>query len=336
MREPVPTISVGAIAKLLQALPALGVDAAAVCAEARFDPKVVAEREGRVPLSSLYQLWEAVVARLDRADAALVVAQSYSPGEYGLMGFVCMNCATIGEALRQAARYLCLWVSEPGLRIAEPGVLEFFYQQPVVARPGQRLALEAAVGEILNGARFLTRAPIAPEEVAFSHPAPRDCRGHEAFFKAPVRWAQKGTWLRFSPEQLQTPLPKADPQLAAFLAGLAEQALARAGEASSLIVQLRHLLADVLSRGVPEIEAVARRLAMSERTLRRRLEEEGTSFRELLDQTRAELARGYLRDPNLALSEVAFLLGFSEPSAFHRAFRRWTGQTPAEFRRNPR
>ena len=333
MRESVPTISVGAIAKLLQALPALGVDAAAVCAEARFDPKLVQERETRTPLEGLYRLWEAVLARLDRADAALAVAQSYSPGEYGLMGFVCMNCATLGEAVRQAARYLSLWVSEPALRIAEPAVLEFFYQLPVVDRPGQRLALEAAVGEILHGARLITQAPLAPVEVAFAHPAPPDPRGHEAFFQAPVRFGQKGTWLRFSPEQTRTSLPKADPQLAAFLAGLAEQALAKAGQASSLIVQLRQLLAEVLARGVPEIDAVARRLAMSERTLRRRLEEEGTSFRDLLDQTRAELARGYLRDPGLALSEVAFLLGFSEPSAFHRAFRRWTGQTPAEFRR---
>jgi AraC-like DNA-binding protein len=91
-------------------------------------------------------------------------------------------------------------------------------------------------------------------------------------------------------------------------------------------------VAEELSRGVPTVEDVARRMATSERTLRRRLEEGGSSFRELLDDTRERLARNYVRDRRMALSEVAFMLGFSEPSAFHRAFKRWTGTTPAAFR----
>ena len=334
MSRSVPTISVGAIAKLLQTLPGLGVDSAAACAEAHFDCGVLGEKDARVPLVELYALWEAVLARLARPDAALLVAQRYAPSDYGLVGFVCMNCATLGEALHHVGRYLTLWASEPSVRLSEGAVLEVTYRRPVPDRPGLRLATEAALAEILNGARLLIDGDLAPVEVCCSHPGPASRVAHEAFFKAPVRFGQPATLMRFTPAQLASPLARADPQLAAFLASLAEQGLAKAEEAGSLIDQLRKLLAEVLPKGMPELGAVARRLAMSERTLRRRLDDEGTSFRELLDETRAELARGYLRNKDIALSEVAFLLGFSEASAFHRAFRRWCGQTPVQYRQS--
>lgn len=96
--------------------------------------------------------------------------------------------------------------------------------------------------------------------------------------------------------------------------------------------RLRHLIAEALQNGVPELPALARSLGMSERSLRRRLDELGTSFRDVLDAVRKELALNHVKDRRLSLSEVAFLLGFSEPSTFHRAFKRWTGDTPAAFR----
>ena len=136
----------------------------------------------------------------------------------------------------------------------------------------------------------------------------------------------------FRDEDLALPLARADAQLGELLRGLAEDALKKRTVAESPLDNVRRILAEELQRGVPSLDVVASRLATSERTLRRRLEGEGTTFRALLDETRAELARVYVADARMPLAEVAFMLGFSEPSAFHRAFKRWTKTTPAAFR----
>jgi AraC-like DNA-binding protein len=270
---------------------------------------------------------------MPRAEEAVFGAERYSPGDYGLVGFVAMNSATFGEALHHVVRYVGLWTDDPGMDLREDGTLTVAYRWPFADSPGMRAATEAAPAEILHGARLLTQRRITPREVRFSHAAPKDPRATEAFFGCPVRFDADDIAMLFDPADFALPLPKADAQLGAYLRTLANQALDKRGDVpSSPLVRIRELIAEELQRGVPSLEEVARRMATSERTLRRRLEESGTSFRALLDETRAELARGYVRNKDLPLTEVAFLLGFSEPSAFHRAFKRWTDTTPSAFR----
>jgi len=336
MAAAVPTISSAALAKLIAALREAGLDPAPACAEAGFDPALCDDVDARVPVATLHALWESVLQRAPSVDAALLGARRYVPGDYGLVGFVCMNCGTLGEALTHAVRYLGLWTDEPGMRLEQNGTLEIFSRAAFADRPGLRCTTEAAAAEILQGARLVTQTPdLAPVEVRFAHPGPADRSAHEDFFGATVRFGGRRTLLRFAAAQLAAPLPRADAQLGTYLRGLANEALARRRPADpepALTVALRGLLADELQRGVPALGVLARRLALSERTLRRRLEQEGTTYRALLEQTRAALARGYVQDRRLPLSEVAFLLGFSEPSAFHRAFKRWTGATPSAYR----
>jgi AraC-like DNA-binding protein len=334
MARSVPSIGSGAIKKLLTALQENGVDPAPLAAEVGIDPNVVEDPDARVPVEALHALWEAAQRRIPRADAALFGATRYAPGDYGLVGFVCMNSATLGEALGHAVRYLHLWTDDPGMTLDREGTLTVVYRTHFPDRLGLRLANEAALAEILQGARLTTGTEIKPVAVQFAHPAPDDVREHDAFFGVKVEFGRPTTAMRFTPEQLATPLPKADVQLGAFLSGLANDALAkREPQDQSPLDRVREIVAEELQSGVPELRTIARRLAVSERTLRRRLADQATTFRALLDDTRAELARSYIRDRRIPLTEVAFLLGFSEPSAFHRAFRRWTGSTPAEQRR---
>ncbi|HSQ62160.1 MAG TPA: AraC family transcriptional regulator [Polyangiaceae bacterium] len=328
-----PTIASGAIQKLIAAIEEMGFDPAPLLAEAGIDRDVAADRDARVPVERLHRLWDATVRTAPRAEAAVLGAERYSPGDYGLVGFVAMNSASLGEAMRHMVRYVGLWTDEPGMRLQGDGTLSIAYRSHFEDSPGKRLAMEAAAAEITNGARMVTQKPLTPREVRFAHRAPRDVSGHAAFFGCPVRFGQPDTSVIFRPEDMALPLPKADAQLGAFLREMANQALReRAGGEPSSIDTIREIVAHELQKGVPSLSAVARRMATSERTLRRRLEESGTSFRALLDQTRADLARQYVRDMRLPLSEVAFMLGFSEPSAFHRAFKRWTDTTPALWR----
>lgn len=330
-----PAIASGAIAKLLATLPSLDLDPTAVCAAAGFDAHICDDVDARVPLPALHALWEAVMASVRRADIALVVADRYVPGDYGLVGFVAMASPSVGEALRQVERYLRLWTDEPGCRLHGDGVLEVVYRTALPDRPGLHRATEATFAEIVHGLRRQAQRPLAPREVRFAHrapPHPRDRDAFEAFFRAPVRWDAGTTAMALDPDDLALPLPRLDPQLVEFLRRLASEALTSRGAPTGLLASVRSIVAEDLQRGLPGIDVVARRLGVSARTLRRRLEAHGTTFRDLTDRTRAEVAESYMRDRRMPLAEVAFLLGFSETSAFTRAFKRWTSSTPGAWR----
>jgi AraC-like DNA-binding protein len=329
----VPAISSGAIRRLFATVATLGVVVADVAAEAGLDPAIAEDPDARVPIATLHALWEAVLRRVPRDDLALVGAERYEPSDYGLVGFVAMNSATLGEMLSHVVRFLGLWTDDPAMRLHEGGELRVEYRTALADRPGLRCANEAALAEVLHGARLGTQTAFAPREVHLAHPAPRDVTAHEAFFRCPVHFARPHTQLVLRPADLVLPLPKADPQLGAFLRKMAGEALdRRSGPGDSPIDVLRSLIAEALQTGVPALDQLARKMGTTERTLRRRLEESGTSFRGLLDETRAELARRYIRDQHLPQAEVAFLLGFTDTSAFHRAFKRWTGMTPGAWR----
>jgi AraC-like DNA-binding protein len=139
--------------------------------------------------------------------------------------------------------------------------------------------------------------------------------------------------LRFPSTFLDTPIQSADAGLHAILMRYAEESLSRHKDTTSLAGRTRRLITASLATGSATIDEVAERLAMTSRTLQRRLEDEGLQFSHLVDATRKELAAQYLRDPNLGLTDTAFLVGYSDLTAFHRAFRRWFKQTPLEFQK---
>lgn len=335
MSASLPTIASGALRKVLGSFAALGVDESDICAELGLDRSAVDDPDARFPIATLHAVWEALLRRAPRAGSSVIVAQEYAPGDYGLVGFVAMNSDTLGEGLAHVVRYVGLWTDDPEMRLDEGGTLRVVHRTKFADGLGLRHATEAAPSEILHGARLLTQTPIVPIEVRFSHPAPDDVSVHESFFQCPVRFGQRDTAMVLRPEDLALRLPKADAQLGAFLRKMANDALERrSGAAPTELDLVRRIIAEELHRGLPTLDQVAKRTAMSERTLRRRLEESGTSFRNLLDDTRAELARSYVKEKRLPLTEVAFLLGFSEPSAFHRAFKRWTDTTPSAWRRS--
>lgn len=181
--------------------------------------------------------------------------------------------------------------------------------------------------------RRTTNVEWTARETRFQHPAPSDIREHERIFRCPVRFGAAANEFVFDSAYLTLPIVKADPSLCALLDRHAEGLLAKYPREDSLVERVRTILKDELNGGDASLESVARQLSLSERTLQRKLRALGTSHNELLDQMRKDLAVRYLREPEMAVCEVAYLLGFSESSAFHRAFKRWTGTSPNEFRR---
>jgi AraC-like DNA-binding protein len=184
--------------------------------------------------------------------------------------------------------------------------------------------------------RSATGTSWTPREVWFQHAPPENTSEHRRIFRAPVRFAQVSNELFFHRSLLDVPIARADLGLCTVLDRHAEELLAKfsaQGRPQNVVDQVRQILSIALRGGDPGLEASARQLRMSARTLQRKLNEKGTSHQDLLDEMRRELSMRYLQEPEVAICEVAYLLGFSESSAFHRAFRRWTGTTPRDYRR---
>ena len=192
---------------------------------------------------------------------------------------------------------------------------------------------EMTLAIAVSFARRVTGVDWTPREVSFRHSRPQSVAEHERIFRSPVRFGRPSNELIFDSSLLALPMAKADAGLCAILDRHARELLAKSPRRGGLAERVRRLLGEALNGGDPRQEAVSQKLGISVRTLQRRLSEEGTSHQDLLDEVRSELSRRYLQESKLAICEVAYILGFSEPSAFHRAFRRWTGVTPKEFRR---
>jgi AraC-like DNA-binding protein len=195
-----------------------------------------------------------------------------------------------------------------------------------------RPAVDQRLAAVLSACREIAAAPIAPLLVQLPYRQPPDVKGYERFFGGPLEFGALGAALLLRNDDLARPNALADHKLTSYLDRLAEQVLASVGGEGTLRERARRALWSELAEGVPALAQFARTLGMSDRTLQRQLREEGTTFAALLTELRREMAPSLLRDGRLAVSEVAFLLGYEDPSAFRRAFHRWFGRSPRAYR----
>jgi AraC-like DNA-binding protein len=279
-------------------------------------------------------LWAEVMEQVEDAAFPLRVAASPGARAHNVLFFVCMTQPNLEEALRAFCRYARIYTSvcQFEFQVGE-GAGQLILRRNIQWRPELQFADEYAMAELVHSARFMTQLDWVPRSVQFVHPEPPETRHLREFFRCPLHFGCASAGFTVDRETLAHPMVTADPALAAYFEHQVSESLERFSPSEEpLVTQVRRALSEGFKSGVPDLNQVARQLAMSPRTLRRRLEEAGTSFQQLLEETRCALARRYLKAMSLPLGEVAFLLGYSEPSAFHRAFRRWTGMTPQEYR----
>ena len=210
-----------------------------------------------------------------------------------------------------------------------------FVQTPLPGGPvPPRHAVEFGFARAILMARRSTGVDVAPVCVRFTFPRPADVTAHEALFRSPLVFAHGRNELELDGETLRLPQRAADPWLRELVEGHARALLARLDAPSPLARRVVEALGLAVQRGEADLSSVARALATTERTLQRQLASEGLRFRALVDDVRRELATRYLADRRHSLAQIALLLGFSEQAAFQRAFVRWTGVTPGQFRRD--
>jgi len=254
---------------------------------------------------------------------------------YAVYGVGLLSCRDVREAVTQVMRYESLAhdLGRSELVESEPHA-EYRWHSPWLAQLPCRHLPESVFAGIAVFVRWLLNAPVTAYAVEFMHAAPDDSSNYELIFRCPVRFNAPFNRILFSPTILQQHLPNADPSVQAALRAHADSLLAARAQQTEPAVQqqLRRLITERLARGDVKLATLASDMAMSTRTLQRQLEKMNTSFQQELDRTRKELAERYLRDAKLSLTEVAFLLGYSEQSAFTHAFRDWHDMTPSAWR----
>lgn len=289
--------------------------------------------EARIPLADWISLLQLVESVDPRPALGLQIGQCIAPRHAGVMGYIGLSCDSLGEAFMRFERFHRLvYDGNPAVMAIHGDVVTLSWGIEH-GLPGQ-LADETAIAVFATIVRKLVNEKLAPSSVNFVNPAPQDLGPYEEFFGCPVTFGGTLTCVTFPLRYLALPIAHSDPGLRMLLENQAEALLRALPSRQEFQTELKEALVRSLHEGTPTLERVAGRLAMSPRTLQRRLGELDLNFQHLLDRTRAELARGYLLEGHLTLSEIALLLGYSEQSAFNRAFKRWTGQTPKSLRKS--
>ena len=290
--------------------------------------------DARVPERLVQAAWQ-LAATLTREHAiGILVAESLPRGAIDLVEYAFRSIATLGDGLERLARYGRLLSDRAAARTEANEANVLFLVRDVGRTPLHPARAEFALAIGMKLARDGTGYDIVPRRVSFAHPAPADDHEHRRFFGTRVRFSAGSNALLLHARDARRPLLDADDALAAIVRRRLERVMAiqDARPSGPFAARVRRVLVESLGRASVTPEAMAEALGTTRRTLSRRLAAEGTSFRELHDEVRAEFARIMLEDQGSSVADVAFFLDYSETAAFHRAFRRWTGHTPGEFR----
>ena len=334
IREPQVSARIGAL--IIEAAAAHGVNAQQLMAEAGFELGWLSDANARMPLSVEERLWERAAELTNDPLFGLHAAASIRPGAFDVLDYAVRTAPDLRTALQRLARYNRLVHDLASFEVNPAGqVVHIEHRFDGAGAWPCRQAAEFTLGSLVVVASQIASQPIQALAVEFAHPAAGEGDDYRALFGVAPRFDAPVSCLVLPSDLLDQPVPAADPALSRIITAHAEQLLAaHAPVHEDIAAQVRRRLAEGMANGPPSLKAVAQCLNQSERSLQRRLDAEGTRFAELVDEVRHKLALRYVADDRLALGEVAYLLGFAEPSPFYRAFKRWTGTTPAAARRS--
>jgi AraC-like DNA-binding protein len=318
-----------AIARLESA----GVPVAPLLKRAGLTPELIAQPEERLSVRSQIALLDEAAIALKDDCIGFTLARDFDPREIGLLYYVMASSQTLDDALKRIARYSKVTNEALVFGYREGNRLIISLSYSGVSRHSDRHQIEFCMFAALRICRVLTGHNLVPQHFSFSHYRSGNTAEMARFVGTKVEFGADTDEFALNLDARALPVIHSDPYLNDLLLKYCEAALAdRRGDTSQLRTRVENAISSVLPHGRVLVEDVARSLGMSERTLTRKLSDEGLNFTEILQQLRRDLAVRYLDDRKLHVSKIAWLLGFNEVSAFTHAFRRWTGKTPSQMR----
>ncbi|MBM3108902.1 AraC family transcriptional regulator [Pseudomonas sp. V1] len=317
---------------IVKALELEGLDCRAMFKQLGLDFAALDDPDARFTQDSMTRLWQMAVDLSGNQAIGLNMARVVRPASFHVVGYALMSSRTLAEGFERLVRFQRIIAESSDLSFRlEPDGYALILTVHGDHLPPTRHSAEASLACALSLCGWLSGRVIQPRRVLVQGPQPVDLTPYKMAFHAPLVFGAAHDALIFERADMEAPLPTANEAMAVLHDRFAGEYLARFSE-SRVTHRARQVLCRVLPQGEPKRETVAQALHLSQRTLQRRLQDEGTSFQTLLDDTRRELAEQYLAQPNMTLLETAYLLGFADPSNFFRAFRRWFDVTPGEYR----
>lgn len=295
----------------------------------------VANADDRLPHSQFVALWREIARRSQDPAVGVRLAELTQLETFNVTGYAMSHSPTLGRALGRLIRYSRLLYEGMAFSLSvEPDVATLNYQVVNAALPLPAVSVGWTLANIVLWMKRNLGCDVPLLQVTFQQPPLADQSVYQAFFQTEIVFDAEVNAVSLHPSWLDQALPNADSGLCDLLERYAESLLLQLPQPESFLSQLQNLVAKELRGREPKLDAIAAQMGYSPRTLQRKLQQSGTSFHKVLDEVRRTFACQYLKETSLTVSEIAFLLGFSENSAFNRAFRRWTGLTPGDYRRN--
>jgi AraC-like DNA-binding protein len=309
-----------------------GLDDVRLLREAGLDPELVGKPRARFPFARVAAAWGLAARTTGDPHLGLKVPKYYRATDFHGLVVVFLASQTLGAALERLVRYHAVVNTAISLRLVKrQDRVDLVCLQVDVDLDARRVMEDARTAILVDLCRSGSSGRLDPLEVAFTYPRPRIPTGHADLFRCPAVFGAPEWGISFAPVDMERPFLASNRELAHSN----DHVLGRMVESlrhDDLVTRVKRIVVESLPSGTPSQQAIARSLSMSERSLQRRLAELNTSFKDLLALVRRELAEQYVAERDLPVTEITFMLGFADVSSFSRAFKRWTGRSPAASR----
>ncbi len=309
-------------------------DPVAVFHKVQLDPSLMHQAGARYPLGKISALWEEMERVIEDPCFGLLAAKKWHPTHFGVLGYALLMSTCLRTTLDRLIRFHQVISDARFAVMCEDKVNNSIIFDLTNSDEAQySLAREdAAIAWIISVLKVNFQRPLYPLSISFRHSRPEKCAGrYYELFQAPVSFDAPVSRIELSLQDADRILPSGNEEMLATKEHVMSQYLT-AKQDSSLVERVKKIIVEHLPSGDATVERTASELFFSTRKLQRLLREEGTTFITLLNETRKNIAKDYVRDKRLDLAEIAFLLGFSEQSTFSRSFKRWTGESPSRYR----
>lgn len=327
------SISITYVRQLLAGAARQGMSLDALFRQHGLDPARLQEADGLMSVTELTTLLQAVMEQTRDEFLGLAPDTSSRPGTFSMMAHAVINCANLGKAIQRSTQFYGLLQSSLALRfevVDNEGRLSVTLTDQL---PHESTIMEAMIFVSLRFWSWLVGRRLDPLVIELVCDPPAHAAEFEGLFRCPVNYGMSENCIRFPGSWLNLPLAQTPLSLSHFLKDSVAVIVGGRARPERITDHIRRLISQGYGNQFPEFAEVCARLNVTPQTLRRRLKEEGTSYQVIKDRMREDVARFYLAKPALSVDEIALMMGFSEASAFHRAFKKWTGMTPAACRR---
>lgn len=287
----------------------------------------------RVPLDAVVRLWRAAALQTGDNSFGLHMGEQVEPGSFNVVAYTLLSSGSLREALGHMQRFQRLISDGARLQVVEQNGFAWLVYHPVEATlPFSPQQVEAVLACAVRLGKWIAGNGFNPQRVCLTHQPIGSITEYRRVLDGEPEFGAPFNAIGLPSEQLDRPLPARNPELCQLHESLARRHLASLEQSISWKMRVTTVLQHLLVQGSTQKEQIAAVLGLSPRALQNRLAEEGCSYVQILDEVRHKLALNYIADPLLTLGQIAVLLNFSDASAFYRAFRRWTGAVPGEYR----